>query len=56
MKTKDKIKSDKTVVEQLREIRDKLNIEVKDISVEQLMEYLSKQKTLHPTGIWKTVS
>ena len=37
----------KSVLAQLRDIRDKLSVEIKDMSYEQLKEYLDKQKTLH---------
>jgi len=51
MKTKEK--KQKSVLLQLRDIRDKLSLEIKDMTYEQLKEYLDKQKTLHPTVIWK---
>ncbi len=41
----------KTVIEQLREIRDKINRDIKDMTPEQMKEYFNKQKTLHPTTI-----
>lgn len=53
MKTKDITKTDKTFIEQLREIRDKVNLNIKDLSLKELKEYLSKQKTLHQTDVWK---
>jgi hypothetical protein len=53
MKTKDVIKTDKTFVEQLREIRDKVNLDIKDLSLAELKEYMNKQKTLHSTSVWK---
>jgi len=43
----------KSTVELLREIRDKISAETKDMSYDQLTEYLKKQKTLHPNVTWK---
>ena len=37
-----------TVLEQLRNIREKLSMEIKDMTTEQLKAYLNKQKTLFP--------
>jgi hypothetical protein len=53
MKTKDIIKTKETYVEQLRSIREKVSFDIKDLTLEQLKEYFSKQKTLHPTKIWQ---
>ena len=53
MKTKEK--KEKNVMQQLRDIRDKLSMEIKDMSYEQLKKYLDKQKTLHRTASHKTV-
>jgi len=53
MKIKDKIKTEKTTVEELREIRDKITLETQDMTVEQLKEYFKKQKTLHPAKDWQ---
>ena len=46
---KTKIIKEKSVSEQLRYIRDKLSMEIKDMTNEQLKAYLLKQKTLFPT-------
>lgn len=51
MKTVKK-KKEISVMEQLREIRDKLSVEIKDMSHKELKEYLRKQKTLHPKSVW----
>jgi pyruvate dehydrogenase complex dehydrogenase (E1) component len=53
MKTKNAIQTDKTVVEQLRQIRDKVSFEIKDLSLEELKDYLNKQKTLHHASVWR---
>ena len=36
------------MVNKLREIRDKISNDIKDMSFEQLMEYLDNKKALHP--------
>jgi len=54
MKTKEIKKTEEiTLIEQLREIRDKISLDIKDLSIEQMKEYFSKQKTLHPKAIWQ---
>ena len=53
MKTKNVTEADKTVVDQLREIRDKISVEIKDLSLDELKEYLNNQKTLYPAKVWK---
>jgi hypothetical protein len=50
--TTTKENSELTFVQQLRQIRDKINEEIKDLSPKELMGYLKEQKTLH-TGIWQ---
>ncbi|EMF91713.1 hypothetical protein [Leptospira santarosai] len=42
----------KTNVEKLREIRDKMNEEVKDMDVDEYLEYLKSQSTLHTKKWW----
>ena len=51
MKTQQK--KEKSVMEQLRDIRDKLSADIKDMTYEQLKEFLDRQKTLHPTAAWQ---
>jgi hypothetical protein len=53
MKTKEITKKDKTLLEQLRGIRDKMSLEMKNMTVEQIKEYLSNKETLHPTAFWR---
>ena len=36
----------------MQQFRDKIILEIQDMSFEQLKEYFDKQKTLHPTA-WK---
>jgi hypothetical protein len=51
MKTKEK--KQKSVLQQMRDIRDKLSEDIKDMTCEQLKEYLENQKTLHQTAHWQ---
>ncbi|MEI6133297.1 MAG: hypothetical protein WCQ41_10820 [Bacillota bacterium] len=44
---------EKSLMQQLRDIRDKLSSEIKDMSYEQLKEYLDKKKSLHPKSAWR---
>ncbi|MEI7961633.1 MAG: hypothetical protein WCI04_04835 [archaeon] len=55
MKTKEKRKTEKTLLEQLREIRDDLSLEMKDMTLEQIKEYLKNKDTLHSTEVWDKV-
>jgi hypothetical protein len=52
MKNKE-IKEDKSILTDLRSIRDKISDELKGMSTEQIVEYLKKKKTLHPTSVWQ---
>ena len=36
------------MIDELREIRDKISDDLKDLSFEELLEYLEKRKALHP--------
>ena len=49
---KTKIKDSETVMQQLRDIRDKMSDEIKDLTLDQLKEYFKNQKTLHTTVKW----
>ncbi len=49
MKTK---KTEKTFVQQMRDIRDKINFDIKDLTMEQLKKYIRNQKTLHTKSVW----
>jgi len=55
MKTKDKIKSEKSLIDQLREIRDKVSLDIKDMTSEELKDYLNKKETLHPNTVWQDI-
>jgi len=52
-----KAKTEKTIIDELREIRDKISDDLKDFSYEELMAYLEKRKALHPKiKVRKTIS
>jgi hypothetical protein len=40
--------TDKTTIRQLREIRDKISFDIKDLTPRNLKEYLGKQRALYP--------
>lgn len=52
MKTKNIVSAEKTFVQQMIEIRDKISLEIKDLNPEQLKDYLQSKKTLHPANVW----
>lgn len=43
-----KTKPEKTMIDELREIRDKISDDLKDLSFDEMMEYLEKRNALHP--------
>lgn len=49
-----KNKTEKRMVDKLREICDKTSNDIKDLSFEQLIEYLDKKKALHQKMYKKT--
>ncbi len=51
MKTKE-IKKEKSILVDLRAIRDKISNEMTGMTPEQIVEHLKKKKTLHPTGVF----
>jgi hypothetical protein len=51
MKTKEK--KDKSILTDLRSIRDNISEELKGKTTEQIVEYLKKKKTLHPKSVWQ---
>jgi hypothetical protein len=54
MKTKEQFQTKSTVTRKLREIRDRLNLKMKDMSHDQIKEYLKNEKTLHPASVWNS--
>lgn len=58
MKTKKqsgKLSGEKSTIEQLREIRDKISMDIKDMTSEQLQRYIEQRltETLHPKADWQ---
>jgi len=50
---KTEIDNNKSMVGELRKIRDKINAEIQDMTHEQLMQYFDQQETLHSKEFWK---
>ena len=46
---KNKEESKKSMIKILREIRDNINLEIQDLTTEELKEYFRSKLTLHPT-------
>ena len=42
----------KSVIEQLREIREKVSIDIKDMDHNQLEKYLSSRESIFPASAW----
>lgn len=51
---KSKEKTEKSTMEQLREIRDKISVETQDMTFEQLQKYIEEQmkESLRPKAVW----
>ena len=52
MKTEE-IEKGKSILIDLRCIRDEISNELKGMTTEQIVEYLKNKKTLHPTSVWQ---
>ena len=54
MKTKKK-QAEKSTIEQLRDIRDKISSETQNMTFEQLQKYIEERLTesLHPASVWQ---
>ncbi len=52
MKTKE-IANEKSVLMELRSIRDQISNELTGMTPEQIVAYLKKKKTLHSLSVWK---
>lgn len=50
MKSKEK----KSIMQELREIRDKISVETMDMSFEELKEYLTLNSKIHDEAVWKS--
>jgi len=51
-----KKKKEKSAIEQLREIRDKISLDIQDMTFDQLKKYVEERLTLHPIGAWQSQS
>lgn len=52
MKT-DKKTTKSSTVEDLRKIRDKIGLEIKDLSKDELLKYFKKESTIFPEKVWQ---
>ncbi len=52
MTTKE-VKTENSTVKELRDIRDKIGVEIKDMTYEELKKYVEEKLTLHPTAVWR---
>lgn len=52
MKNK-KQEKEKSAIEQLREIRNKISLDIQDMTFDQLKKYVEERLTLHPTRVWR---
>jgi hypothetical protein len=52
MKIKE-IKKETSILTDLRSIRDKISSELTGMTPEQIVAFLKKKKTLHPTSFWQ---
>lgn len=53
MKTKATVVKGKSVIEQLRQIRDAINSDISNLTLEELKHYWKKKDTLHNARVWK---
>jgi hypothetical protein len=49
-----KKKKEKSAIEQLREIRDKISLDIQYMTFDQLKKYVEERLTLHPIEAWQT--
>ncbi|MEZ4908979.1 MAG: hypothetical protein R2771_15375 [Saprospiraceae bacterium] len=53
-KSKEK-KAEISLIDELRQIRDKINMEIKDLTKEQLKQYWKSKSTLHKHSFWQNI-
>ena len=46
-------KQNKSVMQELRDIRDKISLDIQNMNFEQLKEYIDARLTLHPKTVWQ---
>ena len=56
MKNNIKAKSNNSLMSQLRVIRDKISLEIKDMNKEEIKNYFKRKKSLFPESKWKNAS
>ena len=56
MKNNIKAKSNNSLMSQLRAIRDKISLEIKDMNKEEIKNYFKRKKSLFPESKWKNAS
>ena len=56
MKNNIKAKSNNSLMSQLRAIRDKISLEIKDMNKEEIKNYFKRTKSLFPESKWKNAS
>lgn len=50
---KTETKENKSMVAQLREIRDQISLEIQDMNSEQMLTYFKNKKSLFPQDVWQ---
>ena len=53
MKNNTKEKSNNSMISQLRAIRDKISLEIKDMNKNEMKNYFKRKKSLFPESKWK---
>lgn len=56
MKNNIKEKSNNSMISQLRAIRDKISLEIKDMNKNEMKNYFKRKKSLFPESKWKEAS
>jgi hypothetical protein len=56
MKNNTKEKSNNSMISQLRAIRDKISLEIKDMNKTEMKNYFKRKKSLFPESKWKEAS
>ena len=56
MKNNTKEKSNNSMISQLRAIRDKISLEIKDMNKNEMKNYFKRKKSLFPENKWKEAS
>lgn len=46
-------RQEKSEIQQLRDIRDNIGLDIQNMTFEQLKTYIEERLTLHPTSSWR---